>query len=95
MPSLVFNVRYPIHPSQLFLITNVIISQHQTERNKLYEEEFDNILQVNKEAICNICIKKKNKLRKLKCKHVFCNSCIREWLVNHSNTCPNCRLILN
>ena len=42
-------------------------------------------------AECVICINKVSYLnQKLECGHVFCNSCILEWLIDH-DTCPCCR----
>ena len=31
-----------------------------------------------------------NKMMRLDCKHIFCQSCIEGWFADH-NTCPNCR----
>jgi len=42
---------------------------------------------------CSICmgvIKHPNK-KTLKCRHVFCKTCIQRWFTQNHNTCPNCR----
>jgi len=46
----------------------------------------------NKEYNCAICLDetKKNAVQTT-CQHVFCDSCISIWLLNH-NTCPCCRI---
>ena len=27
----------------------------------------------------------------LKCNHLFCQPCIKQWLTNNKSTCPTCR----
>ena len=95
MGTLVLKVEFPISPDQLFLINAIIFRQHKSTRNKLFLEEYENISYIKKRSSCNICMVDKNKFKKLKCKHLFCNDCIKEWLLKHANTCPNCRLVLN
>lgn len=42
-------------------------------------------------SICTICINPLNReYVKTPCGHVYCNSCLTEWLIN-KNTCPECR----
>ena len=54
--------------------------------NKL--EEIEEVIDVN----CSICCDKvdKNSI-KLKCNHYYHKDCIKEWLCNYSNKCPNCK----
>lgn len=42
---------------------------------------------------CPICLCELNDKikRKTYCGHIFCKSCIYEWVGNHSCTCPACR----
>ena len=49
------------------------------------------------ETNCSICLSQfenGDSVRKLPCGHEFHSSCIETWLLNHSRTCPCCRLDL-
>jgi hypothetical protein len=50
------------------------------------------ILEVEKEYVCPICIcrKKKRTLVQLECGHVFHRKCIKYWLIK-KQSCPMCR----
>ena len=39
---------------------------------------------------CPICLHDKIKFRKTTCNHLFCGSCLEQWLSNHSS-CPLCK----
>jgi hypothetical protein len=43
---------------------------------------------------CSICLESFNsdKLKKLKCAHVYHDECIKSWLMNQSIKCPICRM---
>lgn len=46
------------------------------------------------EDFCSICLdtyKPKDKIKTLPCKHRYHRKCINQWLINPSNTCPQCR----
>jgi len=80
--SLMFGIDYPMDLEE--------------EKNKLSDEEFKNLETCSDTTNCAICMENKKSNIKLKCNHIFCKSCIKKWLTQQSNTCPNCRLeILN
>ena len=54
--------------------------------NKL--EYVENVNNINC-SICCDCID--NNAIKLKCNHYYHKDCIKEWLCNYSNKCPNCK----
>jgi hypothetical protein len=67
----------------------------------LSKEEFDKIDScILDESIlmgkqCNIClepVKISEKLKKLKCSHIFHELCLKPWLTTQSTKCPVCRL---
>lgn len=63
----------------------------EEEKNKLTEDEFKNLETLCDITNCAICMENKKLNIKLKCNHVFCKGCIKKWLTEKSNTCPNCR----
>lgn len=46
---------------------------------------------------CSICLNSldENTKTKTPCNHVFCKSCIYEWVRSHTSNCPTCRTRLN
>ena len=42
-----------------------------------------------------MCVLNEKIQRKTKCNHIFCKSCIYQWVESHSSTCPICRTKLN
>ncbi len=63
----------------------------EEEKNKLTEDEFKNLKTCGDVTNCAICMENKKLNIKLKCNHIFCKGCIKKWLTEKSNTCPNCR----
>lgn len=63
----------------------------EEEKNKLSEDEFINLETCSELTNCAICMENKKMNVKLKCNHIFCKTCIKKWLTEKSNTCPNCR----
>ena len=63
----------------------------EEEKNKLTEDEFKNLETCGDVTNCAICMENKKLNIKLKCNHIFCKGCIKKWLTEKSNTCPNCR----
>ncbi len=49
---------------------------------------------MNENAECAICFNKELNSILLKCKHIFCNSCIQTWYTR-SQTCPMCRAAIH
>ena len=47
------------------------------------------------ELTCAIChqIITTDKIKRLKCGHIYCNSCINQW-INRSHNCPTCREVI-
>ncbi len=60
-------------------------------------KELDQILVLNdSDDICSICLdnyKKKEKIIRLDCQHMFHKKCFQEWLKT-GQTCPLCRIII-
>lgn len=83
--------------------TTVNESDFEDVKVTLTENEFDklNVLSLSHENIkdysnkeCNICMDEyvvNEKIVELDCKHVFHESCIRNWLCNEKISCPVCR----
>lgn len=67
-------------------------SDLEEEKNKLTEDEFKNLQTCGDATNCAICMENKKLNIKLKCNHIFCKGCIKKWLTEKSNTCPNCRI---
>ena len=44
---------------------------------------------------CPICQEVFNYPMALQCGHVFCNSCINQWLSHQQRTCPECRMVVD
>tara|TARA_Y100000741_G_C18203419_1_gene538620 strand:+ start:765 stop:1172 length:408 start_codon:yes stop_codon:yes gene_type:complete len=61
------------------------------EKNKLTDDQFRNLETCSEVTNCVICMENKKANIKLKCNHIFCKGCIKKWLTEKSNTCPNCR----
>ena len=66
-------------------------SDLEEEKNKLTGDEFKNLETCGDITNCTICMENKKLNIKLKCNHIFCKGCIKKWLTEKSNTCPNCR----
>ena len=93
-----FNVRDDIilHPILVALTHSVMVGDGlpmdlDEEKNKLTEDEFKNLETCSEITNCVICMENKKMNIKLKCNHIFCKGCIKKWLTEKSNTCPNCR----
>tara|TARA_B100000686_G_C16272216_1_gene704613 strand:+ start:73 stop:462 length:390 start_codon:yes stop_codon:yes gene_type:complete len=86
-----------LHPMLIALTHTAILGDvlpmdMEEEKNKLTEDEFKNLETCSDVTNCAICMDNKKMNIKLKCAHVFCKSCIKKWLIEKSNTCPNCRI---
>ena len=46
-------------------------------------------------AICHQEFKVPKFVRKMPCSHLFCSTCIEQWVTKHSATCPVCRAPLD
>jgi pyruvate formate-lyase activating enzyme-like uncharacterized protein len=67
------------------------ISREVNERDVMNEEDFQNLEKTDSENNCPICFLDTKDNIILNCKHVFCESCIKEWLIKNKNNCPICR----
>lgn len=86
-----------LHPVLIALSHSIIagvdyIDNLDEEKNKLTDDEFKNLETCIDTTNCAICMENKKLNIKLKCNHIFCKSCIKKWLTEKSNTCPNCRI---
>ncbi len=93
-----FNIRDDIilHPILVALTHSMMVGDGlpmdlDEEKNKLTEDEFKNLETCSEITNCVICMENKKMNIKLKCNHIFCKGCIKKWLTEKSNTCPNCR----
>jgi len=73
------------------MMGNDILMNLEEEKNTLTEDEFKNLETCSDVTNCAICMDNKKMNIKLKCNHIFCKNCIKKWLTEKSNTCPNCR----
>ncbi len=85
-----------LHPVILALTHSLIagddlMTDLEEEKNKLTDDEFKNLETCSEISNCAICMENKKMNIKLKCNHIFCKGCIKKWLTEKSNTCPNCR----
>jgi len=71
---------------------NIINMDLEEEKHTLTEDEFKNLETCSNITNCAICMDNKKMNIKLKCNHIFCKGCIKKWLTEKSNTCPNCRI---
>lgn len=86
-----------LHPlliawTNAFIIGNDMPMDLEEEKHKLTEEEFKNLETCSETTNCAICMENRKMNIKLKCNHIFCKGCIKKWLTEKSNTCPNCRI---
>ena len=86
-----------IHPLLIALSHSLTVGESsfmdlEEEKNKLTEDEFKNLPSCVEITNCAICMENKKMNIKLKCGHIFCKTCIKKWLTEKSNTCPNCRI---
>jgi len=64
-------------------------NKNRLKCRRLNSSDEDNLLNE-----CPICLEKFNKNEKiieLSCKHNYHDKCIKEWMNNNNNSCPNCR----
>mgnify|MGYP001297564381 CR=1 FL=1 len=86
-----------LHPILVALTHSMMVGDFdvtvnlEEEKHKLTEDEFKNLETCSNITNCAICLENKKLNIKLKCGHVFCKNCIKKWLTEKSNTCPNCR----
>jgi len=105
-PDLIEYIEVNNCPSNLRVILpcNTIKCEFDYNRDKIYEEINKNIKiyrqniklknqsidTVNNSLPCSLCLINKENIVKIKCSHKFCESCIMDWLSNHT-TCPECK----
>jgi len=70
-----------------------LFSDYISNKNKLNEKEYEKYISKNDKIIeCPICFNNKESVKIEKCGHEYCDDCLRNWLQNHVNTCPICRI---
>jgi len=85
--------------SILFLInyrnrTYYYYIEESSPKNVINLEKFDSLEKCTEIITCFICLEESEDNIKLPCNHIFCNKCIKKWLLSKSNTCPTCRKIV-
>jgi hypothetical protein len=68
-----------------------LMSNESINTNLMSIEDFKNLKKIDIKNNCPICFKDTTNNIILDCNHVFCNNCIKEWLVKNKNNCPICR----
>jgi len=72
-------------------ITNYI--NKEKEKNGISMDSFEIVFKPDIKKECYICLKNfdlKNKVRRLLCKHMFCESCLLPW-IKYNSKCPVCK----
>ena len=77
------------------LVLDLIHDIRNENNNRLTNDEYLNITLKNTDNLeCSICYENKtNNVKLIKCNHIFCELCIKKWLLNNI-TCPICRVKL-
>lgn len=94
------HVMFHMPPLLLALTQALVIGEDyygidfEEEKHKLSEEQFQELKTCSEVTNCAICMDNKKMNIKLKCNHIFCKQCIKKWLTEKSNTCPNCRQVI-
>jgi hypothetical protein len=94
------HVMFHMPPILLALAQTLVIGEDyygmdfEEEKHKLSEEQFQELETCSEVTNCAICLDNKKMNIKLKCNHIFCKQCIKKWLTEKSNTCPNCRQVI-
>ena len=76
-----------------FIINSIFtdfMSYYHNE-NRLSNEDFEKLNRIYKKYECNICMEEKENGILLECNHIFCEFCLKEWLIKNKKTCPTCR----
>ena len=77
------------------LVLDLIHDMRNENNDRLTNDEYLKITTKNTENLeCSICYENKtNNIKLIKCNHIFCELCIKKWLLNNI-TCPICRVKL-
>ncbi|CAF2083614.1 unnamed protein product [Rotaria magnacalcarata] len=59
-----------------------------------FQYEYMNEASIDSELICIICNKTLEDPQCTPCDHIFCKSCITEWIQRNNMSCPTCRRLL-
>ena len=70
-------------------------SLKEAEKPKISLQSFEKLEKCKDISNCSICFENMKDNIKLICNHVYCESCIKKWLTEKSNTCPICRTEIN
>ena len=80
-----------LNPTLLAILNSMYQNDQYSQKNTIDENVFNKLNKIVEPNVCSICMENKCNNIKLECKHVFCEDCIKKWLIEKSNTCPNCR----
>lgn len=77
------------------LLLDLIHDMRNENNDRLTNDEYLKITTKNTDNLeCSICYENKtNNIKLIKCNHMFCELCIKKWLLNNI-TCPICRVKL-
>ena len=73
---------------------NIVNNIQEDVKIVVKEDDFNKLEYVTdlNNVNCSICCDKiEEPAIKLKCNHYYHKDCIKEWLCNYSNKCPNCK----
>jgi len=97
----VFQTELIDNPSTLFILhyrgsTYYYFDEETKNKKKVLSiQELEKLEKCELFLSCPICMEDSDKNIKLPCKHVFCEECIKKWLLKNTNSCPNCRICVN
>lgn len=77
----------------LLNIDNFDFGDLEDVRQTFTEEEYSKLILENSKDNCGICLEKdcEKYIKLKKCNHVFCENCIKNWLLKYNINCPTCR----
>ena len=75
----------------IHMLNQSLLQENSIVKPKVSLENFERLEKCNEVTNCCICFENMEDNIKLNCEHIYCNSCIKKWLTEKSNTCPTCR----
>tara|TARA_B100000287_G_scaffold435647_1_gene505283 strand:+ start:1536 stop:1943 length:408 start_codon:yes stop_codon:yes gene_type:complete len=81
----------PVLSPYLMRMINIMYLNDDYSNEIINKNTFDKLEKISKPIVCPICMDTTYNNIKLNCEHTFCENCIKKWLMQKSNTCPNCR----
>lgn len=72
-------------------IISRVVDNYTDDENKLSQQDFNKLKKITTNFECSICMEYRHEGILLNCDHIFCESCIKEWLTKSKKNCPTCR----